>query len=101
MRDEERAAIAKIGETLEELRGRWQAPSRQRQDYVTAAEVAAVNAEEQRANPALLRTLEELESERRRLSGLLMDGQLTDTSEVQALAAKVERLREDFSVLNV
>jgi hypothetical protein len=101
MRDEERAAIGKIGDVLEDLRGRWRDPSRQRQEYVTAGEVGAVNAAEQLANPALLATLEELESERRRIHGLLMDGQLTDTNEIQALAAKVERLREDFSVQNV
>jgi hypothetical protein len=98
MRDDERKLIGEIGDLLEELRARWRDPSRQRQVYVTAGEVDAVNAAEQLANPALLSTLEELESERRRIHGLLMDGQLTDTNEIQALAAKVERLRQDFSV---
>jgi len=61
MRDEERVAIGKIGEMLEEL-----------------------------------------ESERRRIHGLLMDGQLKGGMDpIQALAGKVDRLREDFAVLDV
>jgi hypothetical protein len=101
MRDEERAALAKIGDVLDELRGRWQDPSRQRQEYVTAGEVGAVNAEERLANPALITTLEELDGERQRLYELLLDGQIEGTAEVQALAAKVDRLRQDFGVMNV
>jgi hypothetical protein len=101
MRDEERAGITKIGELLQELRGRWRDPSRQRQEYVTAGEVDSLNAQEQRENPALLARLEELESERERIHGLLMDGQLSGMAEIQALAGKADRLREDFAVLDV
>jgi hypothetical protein len=101
MRDEERAAITKIGELLKELRGRWKDPSRQRQEYVTAGEVDSVNAQEQRENPSLLARLEELEGERVRIHELLMDGQLEGMGEILALAGKADRLREDFAVLDV
>lgn len=100
MRDEERAAIGKIGEMIEDLRARWTNPSGQRQEYVTAGEVLGVNANEQRDNPALLARLDELAEERRRIHGLLMDGQLHGMTEIEALAVQVNRLRQDFGVLN-
>jgi hypothetical protein len=100
MRNEERAAIGKIGDTIEDLRARWRNPSGQRQEYVTAGEVPSVNANEQRENPALLARLDELSEERRRIHGLLMDGQLEGMTEIDALDVQVHRLRADFGVLN-
>lgn len=100
MRDEERLALDEIRTLLEDLRGRATDPSRRRQEYVTAGEVAAVNAAERQKNPELLSTLAGLEDERRRLHALFMDGQAEGLASIRELHTKVDRLRRDFSVLD-
>jgi hypothetical protein len=46
MRDEDRAAMSKIGEVLEDLRRRRKNPCREQQKYVQAFEVSSVTAME-------------------------------------------------------
>lgn len=98
MADEERKKLSAIDETLKRLRAWWRDPSLMRTDFEARSVTAADNATRYE-NVALNTELEKLEAERTRIHSLLMSGQPTNAVEIDALAERADRLRQDFSSL--
>jgi hypothetical protein len=98
MGEDDRKKLSSIDETLKKLRAWWQDPSKMRTDY-EARTVSAADAQTHQQNVGLINELKELEAERARIQAQVMDGQPANAGEIDALGARSERLRLDFSAL--